>query len=173
MKKIILFIVGCSFFACSTPKYFYDYDQQANFSFLKTYAFFSEMDTGLSELDEDRFTNAIDSVLQSKGIQESSNPDFKINFYTSYYQTPSQQSIGIGLGGGGGNMGMGVSGGIPIGGMKTYINLTLEFVEQPNNILIWQGIAEARFNPEMPPEERNAFFHKIAIGILKKYPPKK
>src|SRR5690606_7557064 len=109
MKKIILFIVGCSLFACSTPKYFYDYDQQANFSFLKTYAFFSEMDTGLSELDVDRFINYIDYVLQIKGIQKSSNTDFKFNFYASYDQTPSQQSIGIGLDGGGGNMGMGVS----------------------------------------------------------------
>lgn len=171
MKKIILSIIGLSLFACGAPKYFHDYDRQTDFSSLRTYSFFSEMDTGLSGLDVERLKYAIDSVLQGRGLQESTNPDFKINFYASYYQTPSQQSIGIGLGGGGGNMGMGVSGGIPIGGMKTYINLSVEFVEQPSNILIWQGIAEARFNPEMRPEERNAFFHKIAVGILKNFPP--
>lgn len=171
MKKTIFFLALIGVFSCASPKYFQDYDRQADFSTYKTYAFYTEMDTGLSDLDEDRLLAAIDSVLQGKGLEKSTNPDFKINFYADYFETPSRNSLGIGIGGGGGNVGVGVSGGIPIGGIKSYLNLTLEFIEHPSNVLFWQGVAEARFNPNMAPGQRSAYFHTLAAGVLENYPP--
>lgn len=174
MKKgiFLLFLAGLLFVSCASPQFFYDYDRQANFSEYKTYAYYSEMDTGLSDLDTERVFKAIDSVLRRKGFLKNPNPDFKINLYASYMEKPSGSRIGLGIGGGGGNVGVGVSGGIPIGGPDMYMNLTIEFVEWPSNVLFWQTVIESQFNPNMDPVERSEYFHDLIAEALGNYPPK-
>lgn len=159
--------------SCASPQIFYDYDRQADFSEYKSYDYYSEMDTGLNDLDNERMTTAIDSVLSSKGISKTTSPDFKINFYASYFEKPGGSRIGLGIGGGGGNIGVGVSGGIPVGGPNLYMKLTLEFVDWPSNVLYWQTVIESKFDPNMSPEKRRAYFQKLIAQALEKYPPEK
>ena len=172
MKKLFLLLTVAVLFlsSCAGPQYFYDYDQQANFSEYKSYAYYSEMDTGLSNLDTERVFAAIDTVLATKEIVKKSNPDFKINLYASYTEQPSGSRIGLGIGGGG-NIGVGISGGVPVGSPNLFMNLTIEFVEWPSNVLFWQTVIESRFNAEMDPEERNEFFRKLIEKALENYPP--
>ncbi|HET8810607.1 MAG TPA: DUF4136 domain-containing protein [Flavobacteriaceae bacterium] len=173
MKKLFLLLTVATLFfsSCAGPQFFYDYDRQADFSKYKSYQFYSEMDTGLSDLDTGRVFEAIDSVLATKGFVKNASPDFKINLYASYTTRPSGSRIGLGIGGGGGNVGVGVSGGIPVGGPDTYMSLTIEFVEWPSNVLFWQTVIESRFNPQMDPKERSLFFKELIGEALGNYPP--
>ncbi|HET8837849.1 MAG TPA: DUF4136 domain-containing protein [Flavobacteriaceae bacterium] len=160
-------------FGCAAPQIFYDYDVQTDFSVYKTYNFYTDMETGLNDLDDERVFVAIDSALTKKGIHLSTTPDFKVNFYASYFEKPSGSRIGLGFGSGGGGIGIGVSGGIPVGAPDVYMHLTIEFVEWPSNVLYWQTVIESRFNPNMSPEERSAYFQNIILKALEKYPPEK
>ncbi len=175
MKKIVFsgFAMIFLFGSCAGPQIFYDYDEQTDFSTYKTYDFYTEMDTGLNDLDNERVFTAIDSVLSQKGIVHNTAPNFKINFYASYFENPSGSRIGLGLGGGGGGIGIGVSGGIPVGGPNLFMNLTIEFVEWPSNELYWQTVIESPFNPDMDTQERTEYFQKIISKALEKYPPEK
>lgn len=170
-KPVFLLIPLFAFFACAGPKILYDYDQQADFSELQTYAFYRDMNTGLSDLDAERVAVAIDSVLIQNGFSEVNNPDFKINFYASYFKEPSRSRIGLGVGGGGGGLGIGVSGGIPVGGPTVFMRLTIEFVEWPSNILYWQTSIESKMDPNRKPAEKTAYFYELIKQALQKYPP--
>lgn len=173
MKKYVFLLMPlfAAFFSCAGPQFLYDYDPQVDFSELKTYAFYEDMNTGLSDLDADRVAVAIDSVLTEQGLAEVLEPDFKINFYASYFKEPSRSSIGLGVGGGGSGLGIGVSGGIPMGGPTVYMRLTIEFVEWPSNILYWQTVIESKMDPNKKPAERDAYFYELINEALQKYPP--
>lgn len=171
MKNSLFVLLILLLTACASPKVFYDYDRQADFSNYQNYSYYSEMDTGLSDFDAERVRVAIDSVMSRKGIAKSKSPDFKINFYASYFKRPSQNRLFLGMSGGGGNVGVGVSGGIPVGGPESYMSLTIELVEWPSNVLFWQTVIESKFDPDMKPAERNKYFQKLIGRALKEYPP--
>ena len=80
---------------------------------------------------------------------------------------------GLGLGGGGGNVGVGVSGGIPIGKMDTYMELTFDFVDIEKDALVWQAVVESSFDVKADPEKRQKIFDRIVEKALEGYPPKK
>lgn len=174
MRKIFFAgLLSILLVGCTAPQIFYDYDAQTDFSAYNTYNFYTDMETGLNDLDDQRVFEAIESALTKKGIQLSTTPDFKVNFYASYFEKPSGSRIGLGFGGGGGGIGIGVSGGIPVGAPDVFMHLTIEFVEWPSNVLYWQTVIESRFNPNMSPEERAAYFKNVISKALENYPPEK
>lgn len=175
MKKpcLLLLMMVSVLVSCAGPQFFYDYDRQADFSDYQTYAYYPDMETGLSDLDAERVVAAIDSILSAKNIHKATDPDFKINFYASYYEKPSRSTIGLGIGGGGGGVGIGVSGGIPIGDPDLYLSLTIEFVEAPTNILFWQTVIESKMNRDMTPVEKIEYFQGLIAEALQDYPPEK
>lgn len=171
MKKIIFLVLATSFISCSSTKVYTDYDKDANLKSYKTYNYFLSEDTGLSELDQKRVMQAIDSLLPQKGFPQKTIPDFNVNFYAELYTVNNQNSIGVGLGGGGGRVGGGVSGGIPINTSKDMLALTVEFVDALNKELFWQAVVETRNNSNLTPSERQIFFNDIVNKALEKYPP--
>lgn len=171
MKNIqYLFLV--LLMSCSSSKVITDYDDKANFSSFKTYAFYEDVGKGLNELDVKRVTSIMKTELNTLGIQESETPDFFINIISKTTEATSNNSIGIGVGSGGRNGGFGISGGIPIGGKKLYEEFIVEFVNSENDTLFWEAILNSSIKEKRKPEEKELHFQEIIKNILAKYPPK-
>lgn len=159
--------------SCNAPRAVYDYDPQVNFDNYSTYSLYPEFHSGLSQLDERRLVSNLENELQRKGFSAAEMPDMYVNVYTEEYQEQNRNNLGIGIGGGGGNLGVGVSGGIPLGGPRTYLKLTFDFIDVQDDSLIWQAVVESKFDPDAGPEKRLERFERIVKKALEAYPPKK
>lgn len=173
MKLLKIFCLCLIFSACGGPKAAYDYDEQTNFNSYTSVAIYPQLRTGLSELDEKRLLNSVENVLQEKALSVSSTPQLYLNVYTQQYQEPTRNSLGIGVGGTGRNVGVGVSGGIPLGGPETFLQLTFDLIDVQRDDLVWQAIVTSKFDPDAEPAVRQAQFDKIVKKALEGYPPKR
>ena len=173
MKKFFFPLVLVLFFSCNTVRVTYDYEKTADFSKYKTYNYYSNIQTGMSELDNKRLFNILDEALKAKGLSLAQAPDFFIDIQTSQYQSANQSSVGLGMGGGGGNVGGGVSVGIPVGQAAMNRQIVFDFVDEYGIGLFWQAISDSSYNSEASPEEREAQFKTIVEKVLEGFPPKK
>lgn len=173
MKYLRYFLVLLVFSSCNTPRTVFDYDQNASFNTLNTYKIYPDLDSRMSELNEQRILSILETELPSEGLSYSEDPDIFINFYASEYETTSGNRIGVGVGGGGGNVGVGVSGGFPIGGPETYLRLTLDFIDARNDSLIWQAVVEGKYDKNATPQNRETQLRIMVLKALNGYPPKK
>lgn len=173
MKYVGMVFLLMLFVACNAPRVVYDYDQNIDFTKYKTYNFFPDIETGLSELDDKRLFRQTDSIMQSRGFVRTATPDFYINVETSAFEPNQNSAVGVGVGGGGRNAGGGISIGLPIGNVKLNQQLVFDFVDVRKDELYWQAIAEGYYKEEATPEEREAYFRKILLKVLEEYPPKK
>jgi len=173
MKPIKMMMLFLCIVSCAPIYVNYDYEKSTDFSKYKTYNYFSNMETGLSELDEKRLVKVLNNAMEAKGIVRSETPDFLIDIKSSEYEENSRNTVGVGVGGNGRNVGGGISIGIPVGQSKINRQIVIDFVDQSSNSLFWQANSESGFNPDASPEEREARFKLIADKILAKYPPKK
>lgn len=160
-----------AFTNCSSISVTYDYDRAVDFSAYSTYNYYPEMDSGLNNLDANRLYKAIDSTLRIKGIQLSEEPDFYINIISTYYQNPSNSSVGIGLGGTGGNVGGGVSVGVPIGGANLKRELVFDLIDSQRDVLFWQATSSAAFKENDSPSQKALRLQKVVAKVFSKYPP--
>lgn len=171
LKYLFVFIIVIS---CGTPQVVYDYDDKVNFTDLNTYQIYPDLVTNLNQLDEQRLISILEEKMAEKGFTRASqSPDIFINFYSSDYQTPNRNSVGVGVGGTGRNVGVGISGGIPLGGPNTYKRITFDFIDADNDALIWQAIVEGKFDRETSPEKRSERLSVMVEKALEGYPPKK
>lgn len=164
---IILFLVSCG------ASVSYDYDSQVNFSNFKSYNYFPNLSSGLSNLDNERVIKATDSILQSRGFVKSSSPQFLINFFVKEYISQSNTSIGFGVGGGGSNGSIGVSGGAPVGGDIINQQFTLDFIDEKEDKLIWQAIGDDQLKVKSNPIQKDQYYFNLISKIIKGFPPKK
>jgi len=169
MKYIFPFLAFLVLLSCVGPKVVYDYDTKKDFSIYKTYNYYPELKTGLSDLDNKRLLSATDSIMKSKGFQLSDAPQLYINFKSKQYETPSNNRVGIGIGNGPINIG----GSIPFGGPDQHIQLTMDFVDVAKDELIWQAEVDDVQNSSYTPENRVGFFYVMMQKVLSKYPPEK
>lgn len=173
MKKIYTIALLLSVLACAPIRVNYDFDREINFSNYKTYNYFSDMNTGLSELDTKRFLEALDAKLSALGIAFSETPDFYIDITSRTVQSSQQSSFGLGVGGTGNNVGGGVSMGIPIGQSNLNRQLTVEFVDEHNKQLFWQAISESSYKENTTPQVREEEIKQLINKIFSAYPPEK
>lgn len=158
---------------CSGLRVDYDYDKNTDFSNYRTYNYYSDMQTGLSDLDTRRLLRALDSVLQTKGIQSSEEPDFLINIESREFQLPQNKSVGIGVGGGGRNVGGGVSIGMPIGAPNREREIIFDFIDSQKDALFWQAVSLSNYRENASPSTREKILGEIVVKVLTKYPPGK
>jgi len=164
---LVLFITSCSSINVN-----YDYERGTDFTKYKTYNYYSDLETGMNELDSKRFIEALDTKLQAKGHTKSETPDFFINIQSNEFQEAQQSSsVGVGVGGGGGNVGGGISVGIPIGQSNINRRIVIDFIDENGNGLFWQAISDSGYNPKSSPEKRKASLIAIAEKVLLQYPP--
>jgi len=172
MKAFKFLILTLIISSCSSVQVNYDYDKQTDFTAYKTYNYYSDIETGLSELDTKRLLNVLDEALQNKGLSLSETPDFYINIQSSEYENAQRNTVGVGLGGGGRNVGGGVSVGIPIGQSKLGRQIVFDFIDENGKGLFWQAVSEANYNPDASPEKREANLKLIVDKVFAGYPPK-
>ncbi len=152
----------------------YDYEKSTDFNQYKTYNYFDDMETGLSQLDNKRLVRAIDAKLATMGLTRSENPDFFIDIQSQDIQNRNNSNVGVGVGGTGRNVGGGVTVGLPLGGNQYTRELVIDFVDkQQNEKLFWQAVSESSYRPNASPEKREETFVKLVEKIFSGYPPKK
>ncbi|VAV84100.1 hypothetical protein MNBD_BACTEROID02-991 [hydrothermal vent metagenome] len=171
MKSIKVLLLLLLVSSCASIRVNYDYDKQTNFNTYKTYNYYSDLETGLSELDTKRLLDIMDANLKAKGFSLSEKPDFFINIQSTEYQNQQRNNVGVGVGGGGGHVGGGLSVGIPIGQPKMNRQITIDFIDENGKGLFWQAVSESGFNPKASPEKREAIFKAIVDKVLSQYPP--
>ena len=129
------------------------------------------MQTGLNELDTKRLLRAMDSVLQTKGIQFSEEADFLINIESREFQLPQRNTVGVGVGGSGRNVGGGVSIGLPIGAANRETEIVFDFVDSRKDALFWQAISESSLRDNASPSTKEKVLQEIVAKVFSKYPP--
>ena len=173
MKKLGFLLIVTILISCSSVRVNYDYDTDTDFSNYLTYNYFTDMETGLSDLDTNRLLEAIDSLMQQRGIRLSEEPEFLINIQSQYYYNTSNSSVGVGVGGTGGNVGGGVSVGIPVGSGSVERELVFDFVDSAKDQLFWQAISTSSFNEGWDPETREEKLREIVNKVFSQYPPQR
>ncbi len=148
-----------------------DYEEETDFSPYTTYNFFPSIESGLPELDDLIIVRITDSLLQGRGFQKSDTPAFLINYYAEERPNEDQSSVGLGINRGQRNTGVGVSVGIPLGGYKIDQQLTLDFIDNKKDILIWQAVIKGSFSEEPTPKQIINYYFKNLQKALNKFPP--
>lgn len=163
----LLFVVSCAPIHVN-----YDYEKGTDFTQYKTYNYYSDLETGLSELDTKRLLNILDERLSVKGFSLSDTPSFYINIQSSEYQESQRNTVGVGVGGSGRNVDGGISIGIPVGKANVNRQIIFDFVDESKNGLFWQAVTESSFNPNATPENKGERLKAIVDKVLEGYPPK-
>lgn len=172
MKRILIIPIVLFLSSCSAIRVNYDYDKETDFSDYTTYNYYSDMNTGLSELDTKRLLSAMDIVLKNKGLLFSEEPDFLINIESNFYKSPRSNSVGVGLGGTGRNVGGGLSVGIPVGQAKLERQMKFDFVDAKRDVLFWQADSASSFKENITPELREQKIRELVEKVFEKYPSK-
>lgn len=162
---ILLLFTSCGAFVD------YDFEKSTDFSQYKTYNYYLDMKSGFNQLDENRLLRALDSKLQSMGLEKSETPSFNIDIQSAEVTLNSNSSVGVGIGGTGRNVGGGVSVGIPVGGNRVTREISIEFVDDSKNGVFWQAVTTIS-NFGNTPEKREESFTKLVEKVFSKYPPK-
>ena len=171
MKYALLFFVSSLLVNCGSVVY--DYEKNQDFSQYKTYNFYPELRSGLSQLDEKRWKAAVENTMQAKGFTLSNQPNVYINLKSQEFRDPSGNSVGVGVGSGGGGVNVNLGSIFTVGSPRINLRLTIDMVDVQKDDLVWQGSTEKRFYPNAKPEVREEYFSNISQRIFKKYPPKK
>lgn len=171
MKNFLYIVIVVLLISCNSVRVNYDYDKVTDFTNYSTYNYFSDIESGLSELDEKRLVKALDSSLQAKGFLLAEEPDFFINILSSEYRTAPSNNVGIGIGGGGRNVGGGVSVGIPVGSSGWQREIRFDFVDSQKDALFWQAVSESGYRDNASPSVREERLNAIVTKVLAKFPP--
>lgn len=172
MKVLRILLLFFLIAGCNAPQSYIDYDEQVSFSAIKSYNFLPELQSGLSELDQERLIRSLEAGFRAEGLTLAPEPDILVNVYSKEFQQQSGNSLGIGVGGTGRNVGVGISGGIPLGGPDTFLSLTFDLIDAEKNELIWQAVVENKFDKNASPEERQLAFDRMVAKAMEDFPPK-
>ena len=151
----------------------YDYENNTDFSKYKSYNYFTDMNTGFSQLDNKRLVKTIDAKLQAMGFTKTEDPSFRIDIQSGEITNNVGNNVGVGFGGTGRNVGGGMSIGIPVGNNSVLREVSIEFVDDSKSGVFWQAITTINQTRNNTPEKREAAFVKMVEKIFSKYPPKR
>ncbi|WP_435623273.1 DUF4136 domain-containing protein [Flagellimonas sp.] len=171
MRFLLSIVVLGVLMSCSAVRVDYDYDKGVDFSNYSTYNYFSDMQTGLSQLDERRLLRVLDSTLKTKGYQLAEEPDFFINILSNEFRGSPNNAVGVGIGGTGRNVGGGVSLGIPVGNSGLQRMIQFDFVDADRDALFWQAFSESGYRENASPSVREEKLRAVVKKVFSKYPP--
>ncbi|WP_298473394.1 DUF4136 domain-containing protein [uncultured Maribacter sp.] len=172
MKRLVSLLFVIVLYSCSSVRVHYDYEKAVDFTSYTTYNYFSDLNTGLGELDTKRLLKSLDIVLQSKGMLFSEEPDFYINIESDLYHAVHNNTAGLGVGGTGNSVGGGISVGIPIGKTKNRREIIFNFVDYKKDVLFWEAVSIDTYKENQTPAQREMHIQTIVNKVLNKYPPK-
>ncbi len=173
MRLICALFIAFVLASCG-PAIYVDYDEEIDFTELRSYEFHPNFESGLNELDNKRIMRAIDSIMVQRGFIKTDYCQYYISFFADEQLEPSRNTLGIGIGGGGRNGGLGVSGGIPIGGnvvnQRLVIDIIGAYMDAP---LVWQATIDGELKEKSSPAQKEAYYQSVIQKAFKKFPPKK
>lgn len=171
MKYLYPILILCLLTSCAGVRVNYDYDKATDFSNYSSYNYFSDMESGLSQLDERRLIRVLDSTLQSKGYLLAEEPDFYVNILSSQYRNAPNNNVGVGIGGTGRNVGGGVSVGLPLGNSGIQRQIQFDFVDSQKDALFWQATSESGYRENASPSVREERLRAVVKKVFSKFPP--
>lgn len=171
MKNLFCLIGFLLLMSCATVQVSHDYERGIDFSQYKTYNYYSDLKSGLSELDERRLIQNLDDYLPQIGLTKSESPDVMIDFHSRESAQVNNSNVGVGIGGGGGNVGGGITIGMPVGGSNLQRQVIFQIIDDGDKGLIWEAVTESGYNQNATPEQRDAHFKKIVEKAFSIYPP--
>jgi hypothetical protein len=183
--KILISVMLLSLTACSGVKVNVDYDENYDFSRLKTWSwkYPEQPQTGDKLVDnslrDQRIRASIKTALKEKGLtQISEHPDFLVRYELKVEtkEKTSNVSIFVGTGTWGSHGGVSVGAGAPIASSSTPYNvgtLYIDFLDPKSGDLLWRGTGEATLDESGTPEARQTATLEAVRKIMKDYPPKK
>jgi hypothetical protein len=154
--------------AASAQDVSYDYDRQADFSRLKTYAWVPGTNLR-DELNHKRIVDAIDAQLVMKGFTRVDSPDqadVLVSYHTAFGSELQINTLGTGWGG----YRLSRSGSARVEEIVTG-TLAVVMMDAKSRSLIWRGIASKEVDTDASPEKRDKNINKAAEKLFKKYPP--
>ena len=161
---LIIFAAGCS-----TISVTHDYDPQADFSSLRTFAWLPFPKTvKVNSLVVKRVQDAVTRELEAKGMQKNpQNPDFLIAMHGATQEKLDITDWGYTTGPYGrywGGRDVSVR-------QYTEGTLVLDFVDAKSKNLLWRGVAKGAIDPTASPRERTERINEGAAKLLAEFPP--
>ncbi len=154
-----------------------DYDKEANFAALKTYAWVAVPTTTTGSVQaalqrngllDKRIKESVNSQLSGKGYtQDANNPDFLVLYHTGAEDKVNVTDWGYGYGRYGGWYG---GGGVDVYQYKQG-TLILDVIDAKSKQLVWRGFAQGTIDPDAPTEKREKRLNEAVTRMLSKFPP--
>ena len=157
--------------SCSTIDVAVDYDKNNNFSTYKSYKWLKQKKSNDSKsiyqnnLNQRRFTLAIDNELKQKGFQKTEDKTFE---FSVVYHLRFDKKLDV--------TGYGYKYYPSTGYAKRYIqtrvyqkgSIILDIIDKKEKILVWRGVAEGVLSETDNPEET---INRAIKVILRDFPP--
>jgi uncharacterized protein DUF4136 len=167
------------FFACSGVRVTTDYDPSADFSGVRSYAWFDERSgvqgdrADVTSLLDRRVRSAVDAELQRKGLARVDKGAAKIvvTYHLGVETKLDVNTVNTGYGYGR----YGRFGGV--GGTTTTVSeyqegtLLIDMIDPSSKQLIWRGSGQARIRQSSTPEDREKRINEAVKQILADFPP--
>ncbi len=164
--------------ACSSVQVKSDWDPEANFAGLRTWAWQSStpISTGDVRLDDPlvhkRIQAAIRTALDARGYRQAmeGKPDFEVTYHVAISRKLDAQTIYTGYG---------PYRGWGMGGTRTVVDeyevgtLLIDVVSPATKAVIWRGTAQSRLQDLRTPEEREKRAQEVVDEVLAKFPPER
>ena len=167
----VLAVIGAA--SCTPYSVSTDYDTEADFSKLRTYAWHTASGDvpAVDSLTQKRIVRAVDDALAARGYRkDEGNPDFKVFTLASINQRISSQPVTTAYG-------YGWRHGYAFEGTEVTSydegTLVVDIISPGTKSLLWRGKARATIDPDRTPEEREERIRGAAFKILELFPPPK
>jgi hypothetical protein len=160
-----------------------DYDQKANFSALRSYAWApmtieERQEKSRNSLTHERIRSAVDSYLAAHGYAkvDEAQADFLVAHSVTVEQRTQVQStqMSVGYGRYGARGGIGVAYGIPIESTVYQYKvgtLIIDIIDTRQKRLVWRASGERTLGEDLTPEERTKIIDTTVGEILGRFPP--
>jgi len=174
----VVALVTAMLAGCATIEVGSDYDPEADFAALRTYAWLPDQDRMVGEhriydtLLDTRVRNAVDRELAGRGFArgEADAVDFYVAYHAGIETKVDVRSINSALGYGEGLWGQEIG---PGSDVREYDQgtLLLDVVEPDGRQLLWRGSASVIVSDTDDPEERSRRIDEAVERMLARFPP--
>jgi hypothetical protein len=174
----LAFAPAAAFIACSGVRVATDYDPSADFSNVRSYAWFDEQSgvqgdrPDVESLLDRRVRGAVDAELQRKGLArvDKSAAKMLVSYHLGVEKKLDVDTINTGYGYGR----YGRYGGIST---ETTVReyqegtLLIDMIDPASKQLVWRGSGQARIREYSSPEDREKRINEAVKQILEEFPP--
>ena len=171
-------VLALALAACSSVQVKSDWDPEASFADLHTWAWQSSTPvlTGDARLDDPlvhkRIQAAIRTALDGRGYRQllEGKPDFEVAYHVAINRKLDAQTIYTGYG---------PYRGWGMGGTRTIVDeyevgtLMIDVVSPVTKAVIWRGTAQSRLQDLRTPEEREKRAQEVVDQVLARFPPER